>query len=325
MRRTDDIGVSRVPDALGIEYPVLQGGMIWVSDAGLAAAVSEAGGLGVIGAGGMFSKGIEEEIAKAKDLTDKAFGVNIPLLRPDAGDAIEAVGRAGAQVVATSAGNPLTFTPRAKELGLKVIHVVSNVRMAEKAQEAGVDVIVAEGYEAGGHNGFDELTTMALVPQVVDAVDVPVVAAGGIADARGMAAAFCLGAEGVQLGTRFLASLESPAHPRYKELILSASDRDTVITGRTFGPVRVIRNRFADIILQAEREGMTPEEVQALIGSGRSVKACLEGDLDEGSFMSGQIAGMIHDLKSVEEIIRDLMEGCERIVGRLSDRKVIDR
>jgi|BarGraNGADG00312_2_1021985.scaffolds.fasta_scaffold13131_2 enoyl-[acyl-carrier protein] reductase II len=308
---------NRIPERLGIAYPILQGGMIWVSDAGLAAAVSQAGGLGMIGAGGMSIEEIEREVARAKTLTEKPFGVNIPLLRADAREAIEAVARAGAAVLATSAGNPKSYTAMAKDLGARMIHVVSNVRMAEKAEEAGVDVIVAEGYEAGGHNGFDELTTMALVPQVVDVVNVPVVAAGGIADARGMAAAFCLGAEGVQLGTRFIACVESPAHPRYKEMILSATERDTVITGRAFGPVRVLRNKLADMILQAERDGLPPEEIQEMIGSGRGVKACLEGDLDEGSFMSGQIAGMIHDVKSAAEIVRELMEGYEQVVSQL--------
>jgi enoyl-[acyl-carrier protein] reductase II len=308
---------SRIPAALGIDYPILQGGMIWVSDARLAAAVCEAGGLGVIGSGGMPPATIEEEIKKINELTKNPFGVNVPLLRPDAGEVIEAIGRAGAPVLTTSAGNPHTHTARAKELGLKVVHVVSNVRMAEKAQEAGVDVIVAEGYEAGGHNGFDEITTMVLVPQVVDAVDVPVVAAGGIGDARGMVAAFALGAEGVQLGTRFLASVESPAHPRYKQLIIDASDRDTVITGRAFGPVRVLKNKLSEMILKSEREGWTPEKIQEMIGSGRSVKASLEGDLDEGSFMGGQIAGMIKGLKSVREITYELMSGFEEIISGL--------
>lgn len=308
---------SRVPGILGIEYPILQGGMIWVSDARLAAAVSEAGGLGVIGAGGMPPETVEEEIRKTRELTSKPFGVNIPILSPFGEGVFETAARLGVPVLTTSAGNPMAFTARAKEAGMKVVHVVSNVRMARKAQEAGVDVIVAEGYEAGGHNGFDELTTMALVPQVVDAVEVPVVAAGGIADARGMVAAFALGAEGVQLGTRFLASTESPAHPRYKELILSAGDCSTVITGRAFGPVRVLRNKLAEMILQAEREGMPPEKMQEMIGSGRSVKACLEGDLDEGSFMSGQVAGMIRELKSVREIIAELVEGYVRIVEGL--------
>jgi enoyl-[acyl-carrier protein] reductase II len=309
---------SRIPATLGIDHPILQGGMIWVSDAGLAAAVCEAGGLGMIGSGGMSLQGIEEEIRKTRELTDKPFGVNVPLLRPDAGDVIEVIGRLGVPVLATSAGNPRTHSARAKELGLKVVHVVSNVRMAEKAQEAGVDVIVAEGYEAGGHNGFDEITTMVLVPQVVDAVDLPVVAAGGIGDARGMVAAFALGAEGVQLGTRFLASLESPAHPRYKDFIIKASDRDTVVTGRAFGPVRVLKNKLAEMILQAERENWPQGKIQEMIGSGRSVKACLEGDLDEGSFMSGQVAGMIGEIKSVKEIVDELMEGYESITSRLS-------
>ena len=308
---------SRVPGILGIDYPILQGGMIWVSDAGLAAAVSEAGGLGVIGAGGMPTETVEEEIGKAKRLTQKPFGVNIPILSPYAEGIFEAAARTGVHVLTTSAGNPLTYTARAKEAGMKVVHVVSNVRMAEKAQKAGVDVIVAEGYEAGGHNGFDEITTMVLVPQVVDAVDVPVVAAGGIGDARGMAAAFALGAEGIQLGTRFLASQESPAHPRYKELILSSTDCSTAITGRAFGPVRVLRNKLAETILQAEREGWSQEKIQEMIGAGRSIKACLEGDLDEGSFMCGQVAGMIAELKSVQEIIAELMEGYKAIAAGL--------
>ena len=308
---------SRVPGVLGIEHPILQGGMIWVSDAVLAAAVSEAGGLGVIGAGGMPTETVREEIAKARELTSKPFGVNVPILSPYAEGIFATAADMGVPVLTTSAGNPMTFTARAREAGMKVAHVVSNVRMARKAQEAGVDVIIAEGYEAGGHNGFDEITTMVLVPQVVDAVDVPVVAAGGIGDARGMAAAFALGAEGVQLGTRFLASLESPAHPRYQELILSSGDCSTVITGRAFGPVRVLRNRLAETILQAEGEGMAPEKIQEMIGSGRSVKACLEGDMDEGSFMSGQVAGMIGEIKGVREIITELVEGYERIIAAL--------
>jgi enoyl-[acyl-carrier protein] reductase II len=308
---------TRVTGILGIEYPILQGGMIWVTDSGLAAAVSEGGGLGMIGAGGMAPEMLTEEIARAKSLTDKTFGVNIPLQRPDAGDMIEVAVRSGAPVLSTSAGNPLSFTALAKEHGMKVVHVVSNVRMAEKAQEAGVDVIVAEGYEAGGHNGFDEITTMALVPQVVDAVEVPVVAAGGIADARGMVAAFALGAEGVQMGTRFLVSLESPAHDKYKELVVNANDRDTVITGRAFGPVRVIKNTLAERILQAESEGWSTEQIMEMIGPGRTMKAAMEGDIDEGSFMCGQISGMIGELKSAAEIIQEMMEGYDEVAGRL--------
>jgi enoyl-[acyl-carrier protein] reductase II len=310
---------SRVPEILGIAYPILQGGMIWVSDSSLAAAVSEAGGLGVIGAGGMPSATVEEEIEKAFKLTSRPFGVNIPIISPYAEGVFETAARMGVQVLTTSAGNPRTFTGRAHEAGMKVVHVVSNLRMARKAEEAGADVIVAEGYEAGGHNGFDEITTMVLVPQVVDAVKAPVVAAGGIGDARAMVAAFALGAEGVQLGTRFLASLESPAHPRYKELVLSAGDCSTVITGRAFGPVRVLRNKLAEMILQAEREGWEPEKIQEMIGSGRSVKACLEGDLDEGSFMSGQIAGTIGELKGAGEIISELIEGYEKVASGLLD------
>jgi enoyl-[acyl-carrier protein] reductase II len=263
---------------------------------------------------------VEEEITRAKELTSRPFGVNIPIISPYAEGIFEVTCALEVPVITTSAGNPLTFTARAKEAGMKVVHVVSNVRMAEKAQESGVDVIVAEGYEAGGHNGFDEITTMVLVPQVVDAVDVPVIAAGGIGDARGMVAAFALGAEGVQLGTLFLASRQSSAHHNYKELSLTAHDRGTVITGRAFGPVRVLKNKLAEMILQAEREGKPPEEIQEMIGSGRSVKACLEGDLEEGSFMCGQIAGMIAELKDVKDIVAGLMEGYERIASGLSEQ-----
>lgn len=309
---------SRVPEILGIRYPILQGGMIWVADGRLAAAVSEAGGLGVIGAGGMPVEVLAEEISKAKGLTGNPFGVNIPLLRPDAGDIIEVTAKSGVAVLTTSAGNPRTYTPLARELGLAVVHVVSSVKMAEKAQEAGVDVIVAEGYEAGGHNGHDEITTMTLVPQVVDAVDVPVVAAGGIADARGMVAAFALGAQGVQMGTRFVASAESPAHSRYKDLIVSSSDRDTVITGRAFGPVRVIKNTLSERILTAESEGWSTEEIMEMIGPGRTLKAAVEGDVEEGSFMSGQICGLIQEVEAVAEIIGELMTGYDRVVAGLS-------
>jgi len=271
----------------------------------------------MIGAGGMPLEMLEKEIARARELTGRNFGVNVPLQRPDAADLIAVAADNGVPVLSTSAGNPDLFTSMAREQGMKVIHVVSNVRMAEKAQEAGVDVIVAEGYEAGGHNGFDEITTTALVPQVADAVKTPVVAAGGIADARGMVAAFALGAEGVQMGTRFLASLESPAHNRYKELVVNAGDRGTVVTGRAFGPVRVIKNSLAERILQAESEGWSTDQILEMIGPGRTMKAATEGDLEEGSFMCGQICGMIGELKSAAGIIGEMMEAYEKVAAAL--------
>ncbi len=308
---------SVIPDLLGIKYPILQGGMVWVSDGKLAAAVSEAGALGMIGAGGMTPEVLAAEIDIARGLTDKPFGVNIPLVRTDSGDLLRVMGEKGVKVLSTSAGAPKKHTSEAHALGMKVVHVVSNVRMALKAQEAGVDIIVAEGFEAGGHNGFDELSTMVLVPQVVDAVEVPVVAAGGIADARGMVAAFALGAEGVQLGTRFVASEESPAHPNYKELIVNAPDTGTVITGRAFGPTRVLKTALAEKILQAEREGWSSEEILEMIGFGRNMRASIDGDLEEGSFMCGQVAGMIRQIKPVEEIVREMVEGCAAVLARL--------
>ncbi len=310
---------SAIPDLLGIEYPILQGGMVWVSDGNLAAAVSEAGALGMIGAGGMTPEVLAAEIDIAKSLTDKPFGVNIPLVRTDSGDLLRVMGEKGVKVLSTSAGSPKKHTSEAHALGMKVVHVVSNVRMALKAQEAGVDIIVAEGFEAGGHNGFDELSTLVLVPQVADAVEVPVVAAGGIADARGMVAAFALGAEGVQLGTRFVASVESPAHPNYKELIISAPDTGTVITGRAFGPTRVLKTALAEKILQAEREGWSSDEILEMIGFGRNMRASMEGDLEEGSFMCGQVAGMIREIKPAVEIVRDMVEGCAVVLARLQE------
>ncbi len=320
MRQRDETRVfhTEVCEIFDIQVPVILGGMLWVGRSDLVAAVSEAGGLGLLGAGGMQIEEIEEELEQAGRKTSKPFGVNIPLVRPDAEEMIRVSVKGGASVIATSSGSPRRFTRSIQESGCRVMHVVANVAFAMKCNEAGVDVICAEGYEAGGHNGSDEITTMALVPQVVRAVDVPVVAAGGIADGRGFVAALALGAAGVQMGTRFLATHESAAHPNMKAAVLRLADDGTGVTGRTtIGPARAIRNRLTDTILDAERKGAAPEELFELIGEGRSARACIEGDCEEGTLYCGQIGGAIRELRSAGEVIRDLMAEAGDVVNSL--------
>jgi len=306
---------TSICDILGIEYPIILGGMVWIGTARLAGAVSEAGGLGLLATGGMTVDEVIQESKTVRDMTSKPFGINVPLARPDAWDLIEAGTGNGATVVSTSAGSPKKFTAMIKEKGCTVMHVVPSVSFADKCAAAGVDIIVAEGIEAGGHDGFDEITTMALVPQVVDRVNVPVVAAGGIADGRGFMAALALGAQGVQMGTRFVATHESAAHPRFKEAILKVESDGTTITGRTtVGPTRGIRNRLTEMILDAEQRQASQEEIFELIGEGRSAMASLEGNIEEGSVYCGQIGGMIHELKSVREVIDDIIAEAEAII-----------
>ena len=306
---------TEVCEILGIEYPIILGGMVWIGKSDLVAAVSEAGGLGQLAAGGMSVEEIEEEIEKVKQKTSKPFGVNIPLVRPDSADMIEISIKSGASVITTSSGSPKKFTSRIKDQGCKVMHVVSSVSFAKKSAEAGVDIIVAEGIEAGGHNGFDEITSMALIPQVVDSVDIPVIAAGGIADGRGFVAALSLGAKGAQMGTRFAATYESAAHPRFKESIINAQDDSTVITGRTtVGPTRSIKNRLTDMIVDAEKKGASPDELFELIGEGRSVMASIEGKIEDGSVYCGQIAGLVREIKSAKEVINDIIAEAKNII-----------
>ncbi|MBN2284727.1 MAG: nitronate monooxygenase [Deltaproteobacteria bacterium] len=306
-----------VCDILGIEYPIILGGMVWIGKAKLAGAVSEAGGLGLLATGGMTVEEVIEESKKVRDITTKPFGINVPLARPDAWDLIEAGIKGGATAVSTSAGSPKKFTAMIKDAGCTVMHVVPSVSFADKCADAGVDIIVAEGIEAGGHDGFDEITTMALVPQVVDRVSIPVVAAGGIADGRGFMAALALGAQGVQMGTRFVATHESAAHPRFKEAILRVAADGTTLTGRTtVGPTRGIKNKLTAMILEAEKRQASQEEIFELIGEGRSAMASIEGDTEEGSVYCGQIGGMIRELKSVREVIDDVIAEAERIVSK---------
>ncbi len=307
---------TKICEILNIEYPIIQGGMAWVADAELAASVSNAGGLGIIAAGNAPADWVEQEIVRAKELTDKPFGVNIMLLSPYVDDVVDVVIKHKVKVITTGAGNPGKYVERFKSVGAKVIPVVSAVALAKRMESVGVDALIAEGMESGGHVG--DLTTMALVPQVVDAVSIPVIAAGGIADGRGLVAALALGAQGVQMGTRFVASVECTISEAYKEMIVKAKDRDTVVTGRTTGhPVRILKNKLAREFLKLEASGATKEELEKF-GEGRLRIAAREGDVKNGSVMAGQIAGLINDIKPVERIIKDMVEEAKSIVEKLS-------
>mgnify|MGYP002576956331 FL=1 len=303
---------TEVTELLGIEYPIIQGGMAWVAEYHLAAGVSNAGGLGLIGAASAPADWVREQIREAKKLTDKPFGVNIMLMSPHADDVAKVIVEEGVKVVTTGAGSPEKYMKMWKEAGVKVIPVVASVALARRMERAGADAVVAEGCESGGHIG--ETTTMALVPQVADAVKIPVIAAGGIADGRGMAAAFMLGAEAVQMGTRFVASKEAVVHENYKQLVIKAKDIDTRVTGRTTGhPVRAIRNEMTRHYLELEKEGAPFEELEKLTLGGLR-RAVVDGDVKTGSVMSGQIAGMVKDEKSCKEIIEQMMNEMEELL-----------
>ena len=298
---------KRITDLLGIRYPIIQGGMAWIADAQLAAAVSNAGGLGIIAAGHMQPEELRKEIYKVKNLTDKPWGLNVYFLSPHLDEIIDMVIEEKVPVITTGAGNPGKYINRLKKNGTKVIPVVASVALARRLERSGVDAIIAEGMECGGHIG--EITTMALVPQVVDAVSIPVVAAGGIADGRGMLASFALGAEGVQLGTLFICSDECRVHPKYKAAIIKAKDRSTVITGTSMGhPVRVIRNKLTKEMERLEALKADPDEI-GRIGSGKLKLAAIDGDVDHGSLMAGQIAAMVDKVRPMDEIIKMLVEG----------------
>ncbi len=307
---------TRVTKLLGIKYPIIQGGMAWVATHELAAAVSEAGGLGIIAAGNASGEYVRNQIKKLRELTDKPFGVNIMLLSPYAEDIVDIVCDERVPVVTTGAGNPGKYIDRFKALGIKVIPVVPTVSLAQRLEKLGVDAIIVEGTEAGGHIG--ELTTMSLIPQVADAIKVPLIAAGGIGDSRGLVAAFALGAEGVQVGTRFVCSTEAKVHDNYKQEIIKASDRDAIVTGRRTGhPVRVLRNKFTKEYLNIEKSGVPLEALEGM-GTGRLKLAVVDGDVENGSIMSGQIAGLICDIKSCKDIIEDMFGGTQEVFGRLS-------
>lgn len=304
---------SEITELLGIRYPVIQGGMAWVAEHKLAAAVSNAGGLGLIGAASAPPEVVREEIRKARELTDQPFGVNVMLLNPNAEEVAKVVVEEGVKVVTTGAGNPAKFMPMWKEAGVKVIPVVASVAMAKLMERGGADAVVAEGTESGGHIGA--ATTMTLVPQVVDAVDIPVIAAGGIADGRGYAAAMMLGACAVQMGTRFVVAKESIVHENYKQKLIKAKDIDSEVTGRSTGhPIRVLRNKMTREYLKLEQEGASFEELEQLtLGSLR--KAVMEGDVVYGSVMAGQSAGLVHKEETCAEIIRDVVEDGEKLIA----------
>ena len=304
---------TRITELLGIEYPIIQGGMAWVAEYHLAAAVSNAGGLGLIGTASAPAEWVREQIREAKKLTDKPFGINIMMISPYADEVAKVAVEEGVAVVTTGAGSPEKYVKMWKEAGIKVIPVVASVAMAKRMRRCGADALVAEGTEAGGHIG--ENTTMVLVPQVVDAVEIPVIAAGGIADGRGIAAAFMLGAEGVQIGTRFVVTEESQVHENYKECILKARDIDSRVTGRSTGhPVRALRNKMTKEYLEKEQAGATFEELEHLTLGGLR-RAVVDGDVQSGSVMAGQIAGMIKEKLTCQEVIQKLVSQTDELIG----------
>ncbi len=309
---------NEITRLFGIQYPLIQAGMIWCSGWELASAVSNAGGLGLIGSGSMYPDVLREHIRRCKSATEKPFGVNVPLLYPNIEEHIKIIIEEGVKIVFTSAGNPKTWTSHLKAQGIKVVHVVSAVKFAIKCEEAGVDAIVAEGFEAGGHNGREETTTMVLIPAVRDAVRLPVIAAGGIANGRQMAAAFALGASGVQVGSRFVASIESSAHEAFKKSVIDAKEGDTQLTLKQLTPVRLIKNKFFNQVDQAEKRGASPEELKLLLGRARAKKGMFEGDLEEGELEIGQVSGIIKEIKPAAVIVKEIIEEYNQTVNKLS-------
>ena len=302
---------NNITQLFGIQYPIIQAGMIWNSGWRLASAVSNAGGLGLLGAGSMYPEVLREHVQKCKKATDKPFGVNVPMLYPNLQEIIDIIIEEGVKIVFTSAGNPKTYTAHLKENGITVDHVVSSVKFALKAQEAGVDAVVAEGFEAGGHNGREETTTFTLIPMVREQISVPLIAAGGIATGRGMLAAMILGADGVQVGSRFVASEESSAHPAFKEVVVNAKEGDTELTLKELAPVRLIKNKFYQDVKELYKKSPTVDDLKALLGRARAKKGMFEGDLEEGELEIGQIAGLIHDIKPAATILHDMLKEYE--------------
>ena len=298
---------NRITSLFNIQYPIIQGGMIWCSGWELASAVSNAGGLGLIGSGSMYPEILRGHIQKCKAATSKPFGVNVPLLYPDIDKHLEIIVEEGVKIVFTSAGNPAKYTSWLKERGITVVHVIANTKFAKKCEDAGVDAIVAEGFEAGGHNGREETTTMCLIPMIVDCVNVPVIAAGGIGCGRTMAAAFCLGAEGVQVGSRFAASEESSAHISFKEQIIQAKEGSTQLTLKEITPVRLLKNAFFDQVEGVYEQGGSVEDLKDLLGRGRAKKGMFEGDLEEGELEIGQISARLDHIEKAGDIVNSMM------------------
>ena len=311
---------TRITTLLGIEYPIIQGGMIWASQWPLVVAVSQAGGLGLLGSGSMTPKELRSQIRKCKSLTEKPFGVNVPLMYANSTQTMEVIMEEGVSVVFTSAGNPALWTEKLHEKGIKVVHVVSSSKFALKAQAAGVDAVVAEGFEAGGHNGREETTTLVLVPEVYRKVTIPVIAAGGIATGRAMYATMALGAEGVQLGSRFIATEEATVHPDFKAAVLGAKEGDTVLTLKELSPVRLLKNPFYEQVeaLYNQREA-TPENLRQLLGKGRAKLGMYEGDLKEGELEIGQVSSLIKEVKTVKEVFEELLTEFEQTRQRMAN------
>ncbi len=300
-----------------IKHPIIQAGMIWCSGWELASAVSNAGGLGIIGSGSMYPDILRDQIQKCKKATDFPFAVNVPLLYPNISEHIQIIIEEGVKIAFTSAGSPKTYTKLLQEQGITVVHVVSAVKFALKCQEAGVDAIVAEGFEAGGHNGREETTTLVLIPAVRKAVNLPLIAAGGIGTGAQMAAAFALGADAVQVGSRFVATPESSAHINFKNAVVSAKEGDTQLTLKQLTPVRLIKNKFFKDVDEAEKNGATAEQLQTLLGRARAKKGMFEGDLEEGELEIGQISGSINEIKPAEQIVEELMQEFRETVNRM--------
>ncbi|MCG8893257.1 DUF561 domain-containing protein [Tenacibaculum finnmarkense] len=308
---------NKITSLFNIKYPIIQGGMVWVSGWKLASAVSNAGGLGLIGAGSMYPEVLREHIQKCKKATDKPFGVNVPMLYPDIQKIMDIIIEEGVKIVFTSAGNPKTYTAFLKEKGITVVHVVSSVKFALKAEAASVDAIVCEGFEAGGHNGREETTTLTLIPMVKEKVEIPVISAGGISSGKAMLATMILGADGVQIGSRFAATLESSAHANFKKTIIDVKDGDTHLTLKELAPVRLIKNKFYNDVQDLYQQNPTIEEIKELLGRARAKKGMFEGDLNEGELEIGQVAGLIHQIKSAKEVLEEIVTEFEQIKDSL--------
>ncbi|WP_323788750.1 NAD(P)H-dependent flavin oxidoreductase [Psychroserpens sp.] len=298
---------NRITKLFNIKYPIIQAGMIWASGWRLASAASNAGALGLIGAGSMYPEVLREHIQKCKKATDKPFGVNVPMLYPNIEDIMDIIVEEGVKIVFTSAGNPKTWTSWLKERGITVVHVVSSVKFALKAQEAGVDAVVAEGFEAGGHNGREETTTLTLIPMVKEQLNIPLIAAGGIATGSTMLAVMILGADAVQVGSRFVASIEASSHQAFKNVVVETKEGDTQLTLKELAPVRLIKNKFFNELQELYKKSPTVDELKALLGRARAKRGMFEGDLEDGELEIGQIAGLIHDIKPAEQIINDMI------------------
>jgi len=312
---------NRITKLFNIEYPIIQGGMIWASGWRLASAVSNAGGLGLIGAGSMYPQVLKEHIQKCQSATKKPFGVNVPMLYPDIDKLMQIIIDMGVKIVFTSAGNPKTWTPILKEKGITVVHVVSSLKFALKSEDAGVDAIVAEGFEAGGHNGRDETTTMTLIPSVKEKLKIPIIAAGGIATGRSMLAAMILGADGVQVGSRFVASEEASSHELFKQKVVEAEEGDTHLTLKELAPVRLLKNKFYDDVQNAYQRGASVDELKEVLGRARAKRGMFEGNMEEGELEIGQVSALIHDIKPAAKIVADMVNEFKEALHTINDLK----